>query len=73
MPTPKKKKDRPRGGIAAAELMTVEGLMDYLCIGRTTVFRLLKDGFPHARIGKRILFRKTDVDGYIEKHTVGKP
>ena len=52
------------------ELLTVGDLGAYLSIGRTTVFKLIKQGFPHVRIGKRILFRKADVDAWVEARIV---
>ena len=45
--------------------------MEYLQIrSRTTMFRLLKEGFPHARFGKKLIFRQSDVDAWVEAHMV---
>ena len=45
--------------------------MEYIQVrSRTTMFKLIKDGFPHARIGKKLIFRKADVDAWIEARVV---
>ena len=50
---------------------TIQDVMEYLQVrSRTTMFKLLKDGFPHARIGKKLIFRKADVDAWIEARVV---
>lgn len=52
----------------------VEEVMEYLQIGsRTTMFKLLKQGFPHGKIGKRLVFRKDDIDAWVEAQIVSKP
>ena len=41
---------------------------DYLGISRTGVWRLLKKGeFPCVRIGGRTLFRREDLDAFIQR------
>jgi excisionase family DNA binding protein len=52
------------------ELLTIDDLRTYLSIGRTTVFKLIKQGFPHVRIGKKILFRQADIDAWIEARVI---
>ena len=52
-------------------LWSIKDVMEYLQIrSRTTMFKLLKDGFPHARIGKKLIFRQSDVDAWIQAHIV---
>lgn len=34
------------------------------------MFKLIKEGFPHARIGKKLIFRQVDVDAWIEARAV---
>jgi len=48
------------------EILTIPDLCKYLSVGRTSVFKLIKEGFPHVRIGKKILFRKADIDKWLE-------
>ena len=50
---------------------SMKEVMEYLQIrSRTTMFRLLKEGFPHARFGKKLIFRQSDVDAWVEAHMV---
>ena len=50
---------------------SMKEVMEYLQIrSRTTMFKLLKDGFPHARFGKKLIFRQSDVDAWVEAHIV---
>jgi predicted DNA-binding transcriptional regulator AlpA len=45
--------------------------MEYLQIrSRTTMFKLLKDGFPHAKVGKKLIFRQSDVDAWLESRVI---
>ena len=49
-------------------ILSVNELCKYLGISRTTVWYLRKDGgLPFFRAGRRILFRKSDVDEWISK------
>lgn len=34
------------------------------------MFKLLKEGFPHAKIGRKLIFRQSDVDAWIEAKVV---
>lgn len=52
-----------------SDIMTVDGLMKYLTIGKTTAYKLLKSGKIKAvRIGKLYRIPKKSVDEYIEKY-----
>lgn len=49
----------------------MQDVMEYLQVrSRTTMFKLLKDGFPHARVGKKLIFSKANVDAWIEARVV---
>jgi predicted DNA-binding transcriptional regulator AlpA len=49
----------------------MKDVMEYLQIrSRTTMFKLLKDGFPHAKVGKKLIFRQSDVDTWLEARIV---
>jgi len=51
----------------------IEDVMDYLQIrSRTTMYKLLKEGFPHARIGKKLIFREKDVDEWLDQKITSK-
>jgi predicted DNA-binding transcriptional regulator AlpA len=52
-------------------LWSMKDVMEYLQIrSRTTMFKLLKDGFPHAKVGKKLIFRQSDVDAWLEARIV---
>ena len=51
-----------------SDVMTVEDLMEYLSIGKTTAYKILKSGkIKVIRIGKLYRIPKQSVDEYIEK------
>ena len=52
----------------------VEDVMEYLQIrSRTTLYKLLEDGLPYAKIGKKLIFRREDIDGFLEAQFTKKP
>jgi excisionase family DNA binding protein len=53
------------------ELLTFREALEALRIGRNTLFKLIKSReLPHVRIGKKIFFKRADLDRFIEKQTV---
>lgn len=54
----------------AGELMTKDDLMAYLRLSRGTINRLMKQGLPHIKLDRRVLFRKPDIDAYLESKIV---
>lgn len=53
------------------ELMTRAEVLEYLRISNMTLHRLMKDHkFPYIKLGKRVLFRREDIDKYLEAHMV---
>ena len=53
------------------DLLSQADLLEYLQIGRTTLFNLLKKNeLPHIRLGRKLLFRKKDIDKFLEAHLV---
>ena len=53
------------------ELLTFREALEALRIGRNTLFKLIKSReLPHVRIGKKIFFKRADLDRFIEKRTV---
>jgi DNA binding domain, excisionase family len=54
------------------KLMTKADVEDYLRISHMTLQNLMKNHkFPYIKLGKRVLFRKEDIDKYLEAHIVG--
>ena len=52
------------------DIMTVEGLMDYLSIGRTTAYKLLQSGkIKVLRIGRIYRISKESVDEYVRNES----
>ena len=39
----------------------------YLSVSRTTLYRLVRTGLPHVRLGRSLRFRSADLDGYLEE------
>jgi len=54
----------------AGEYMSKADLMSYLRISKSTVERLMREGLPHIKLERRVLFRKADVDAYLESKIV---
>lgn len=49
-------------------LLTIKEAMKYLKIGRTTLYKLIKEGkIKPVKIGKRTLIDKADLDRLIEE------
>ena len=53
------------------EYFTFKETLEYLKLSRSKLARMMKAGeVPYARIGKRILFRKADLDQFVESRLV---
>lgn len=47
--------------------------MEYLRISRGTLDRLMKNrALPFIKLEKKVLFRRRDIDAFLEKHLVKK-
>jgi len=53
-------------------LLTKKEVLEYLRISRSTLDHSLMKEIPYIKLGKRVLFRKSDIDAYLEKKTVNK-
>jgi len=54
--------------------MTVEQVAAYLQLNKLTVYRYIREGrIPAARLGKAYRIRKSDVDAFLERHTLRGP
>lgn len=48
------------------QLLTIAELQDYLSISRAAVFKLMKaKRIKHAKVGRRVLLRKSDIEDFI--------
>ena len=56
------------------EFLTTAELLDYLQVHLQTVHRLIKAGqIPPVRVGREWLFRKRDIDGWLESNREARP
>ena len=53
------------------ELLTKEEAAKYLRVSRATLGRIMKE-ITHIKIGRRVLFRKSDIEKYLQKKTIKK-
>lgn len=52
-------------------MMTKREAMEYLRVSQATVDRLMKSrDLAFVKIGKKVIFRRRDLDAYIRKNTV---
>ena len=52
-----------------SDIMTVDDFMEYLSVGKTTAYKILKSGkIKTVRIGRLYRIPKKSVDEYIEKY-----
>jgi len=53
------------------ELLTVNEALEYLKISRGSLYKLMKQrAFPYIKLEKRVLFRKKDIDRFLESKLV---
>jgi len=53
------------------DLLSQADLLEYLHISRTTLFKLIKKNeIPHMKLGRKLLFRKKDIDAWLESKRV---
>jgi len=52
-------------------IMTKAEAMEYMRLSVATIDRLMKrHALPHVKVGKKVLFRKRDIDAFLEKRLV---
>ncbi len=56
----------------SAEYFSKKDLMAYLKISKGTVENLMKQGLPHVKLERRVLFRREDIDAFLESKIVRK-
>ncbi len=51
------------------DIMTIDGLAEYLKISKSTLYKLVQDGkLPGQKIGKRWRFHKEAIDEWLKQH-----
>lgn len=55
------------------DLLTKADVLKYLRISNRTLYLLMKrNEFPYIKLGKRVLFRQSEIDAYLESKTIRK-
>lgn len=52
--------------MSTGEYMRKGELQDYLRISKSSVEKLMKEGMPFIKLDRRVIFRKRDVDHWLE-------
>jgi excisionase family DNA binding protein len=52
------------------EYLSKKDLQVYLKISKGTIERLMKQGLPHIKLERRVLFKKSDIDHWLETKRV---
>ncbi len=56
----------------SAEYFSKKDLMAYLKVSKGTVENLMRQGLPFIKLERRVLFRREDVDAFLESKIVRK-
>jgi excisionase family DNA binding protein len=54
------------------EYLSKKDLATYLGISKGTIERLMKQGLPHIKLERRVLFKQSDIDHWLETKRVNK-
>lgn len=49
----------------ARNYLTIRGLMEFLCVSRTQVWKMRRGGLPSYRIGAKILFKASEAEAWL--------
>lgn len=50
--------------------MTSEEARQYLRVGRNTLLKFRRLGLPFVKVARKVIYRKSDVDAFMEAHLV---
>jgi excisionase family DNA binding protein len=56
----------------SGEYMTKAECQEYLRISKSSLEKLVKEGLPRIKFDRKVLFRKADVDRWLERKVQGK-
>lgn len=56
-----------------AEYLTKQEVAEYMRVSPATLDRLLRQGLPHIKLGRRVLFQKCHVDTWLKSKIVNGP
>jgi excisionase family DNA binding protein len=51
-------------------LLSQKEVLEYLGISSETLLKLRKEGLPYLKLRKRVLFRKSDIDAFLESRKI---
>jgi excisionase family DNA binding protein len=54
------------------EYMTKTECQEYLRISKSSLEKLVKEGLPRIKLDRKVIFRKIDVDKWLERKVQGK-
>jgi excisionase family DNA binding protein len=54
------------------DYLSKKDLRDYLKISSATVSRLMRQGLPYIKLERRVLFKREDVDAFLETKKIVK-
>lgn len=62
--------DRPKKSVGEVEriFFTFQEAQDFLKVSHQTLYKLMKDGLPSHKIGKKRVFLKEDLVDWIKAH-----
>ena len=52
--------------------MTKAECQEYLRISKSSLEKLVKEGLPRIKLDRKVIFRRTDVDKWLERKLQGK-
>ena len=58
--------------MANGEYMTSKELEGYLRIGRNSRIKLMEAGLPFIRVERKLIFKRVDVDSFMESRRIVK-
>ena len=56
----------------SSDYLSKKDLMGYLKVSKGTVENLMREGLPHVKLKRRVLFRLDLVDGWLEAKMKGQ-
>jgi len=56
----------------SGEYMTKVECQEYLRISKSSLEKLVKEGLPRIKLDRKVIFRKADVDKWLERKIQGK-
>lgn len=52
------------------DYMTSAEAREYLRVGKNTLLKFRRLGLPFVKVARKVLYRKSDIDAFMEKHII---